>query len=222
MPKIRELGVTVVPEGFGPLGVGGGGGCGWSRAPGCSDCTFQPFSICGGTNQQQCLQGTFNPCGQFTCSDCTAQPFSICGTTPHGCLQGSVDPCGQFTCSDCTAQPFSICGTTPQGCLKGSVNPCGQFTCSDCTNQAFSICGTTPCGPATRACTVSVKQADPALTKAQIDQLKANLKQQLEALEQHEKELLPKTLEALDAREKELTAELEQLKGVRTELKKTK
>jgi hypothetical protein len=171
MPKVKELGITVVPQGFGPVEIGRGGWCGYSN---CSDCTVQPFSICGGT--QQCIRVTLQqPCGRTVCTDCTQQPFSICGGT-HPCAGGTV-------CTDCTQQPFSICGGTPPP---------------------------------------QVRQADPRLTKAQIDQLRAQLKQQLETLEEHEKSLLPKTLEGLDAREKEIAAELEQLKGVRSQLSKKK
>src|ERR1051325_2384891 len=148
MPKIKDLGIKVIPETMQPPEVGGGAGCpvACSVSPaavarpcnptfGCTDCTNQAYSICGTT-----------PCGFFTCgvspiaaaracvptagcSDCTVQQFSICGTTPGG-------GCG-FTCSDCTQQAFSICGTTPGNC---------GFTCSDCTQQPFSICGTTPGG----------------------------------------------------------------------------
>jgi len=182
MPKIKELAITVVPEGFGPVGIGGGGGC--------SDCTVQAFSICGGTNQ--------GGCGFSACSDCTVQPFSICGGTQQQCQWQTVQPCGQWSgCSDCTVQPFSICGTTP--------GP-----------QCF---GGTRCGFGSPVCGVS-RQPEVDLTKAQIDQLKAQLKHQMEALEAKEKELLPKTIEAIEIREKEIAAELEQLKNVKAELKK--
>ena len=83
MPKIRDLGIKVIPETMRPPEVGGGGGC--------TDCTVQAFSICGGTHG-----------GGGGCTDCTFQAFSICGGT-HGC-------------TDCTIQPFSICGGTHQGC----------------------------------------------------------------------------------------------------------
>src|SRR3954447_16639501 len=83
MPKIKDLGIKVIPETMRPPEQGGGGGC--------SDCTVQAFSICGGTNQ-----------GGGGCTDCTMQAFSICGGT-HGC-------------TDCTFQQFSICGGTWHGC----------------------------------------------------------------------------------------------------------
>ena len=66
MPKIRDLGIKVIPETMRPPEVGAGGGC--------TDCTVQAFSICGGTHG-----------GGGGCTDCTIQPFSICGGTHQGC-----------------------------------------------------------------------------------------------------------------------------------------
>ena len=82
MPKIKDLGIKVIPETMRPPEIGGGGGC--------TDCTVQAFSICGGTP------------GGGGCTDCTLQPFSICGGSPG--------------CTDCTFVPFSICGGTPRAC----------------------------------------------------------------------------------------------------------
>ena len=59
MPKIKDLGIKVVPVTMRPPEIGGGGGC--------TDCTIQQFSICGGTP------------GGGGCTDCTIRPFSICG-----------------------------------------------------------------------------------------------------------------------------------------------
>lgn len=253
MPKIKDLGIKVIPETIRPPEVGGGGcenfSCGLRTQAaarvcnptfGCTDCTNQPYSICGTT-----------PCGFFTCgvspvaaarvcqptvgcTDCTVQQFSICGTTPGG------GGCG-VTCSDCTVQQYSICGTTPGGC---------GFTCSDCTVQQFSICGTTPggclqsfqacrpticgitvgctaifsvCGPISPRCGISIDptivQQPEEITREQIAKMKEALRQQITALEEHEKNLGPKTAEEIDAREKQLNAELEMLKARRKELK---
>ncbi len=149
MPKIKDLGITVVPEQFKPPEIGGGGGCGASWGCGysyCTDCTNVPYSICGttpGPVQQQaraggctdCTTQAFSICGTTRggggCSDCTTQAYSICGTTP-----------GAGGCSDCTTQAYSICGTTP-----------GAGGCTDCTTQAYSICGTTPGGGYCTDCT---------------------------------------------------------------------
>lgn len=149
MPKVKELGITVVPEQFRPNEIGAGGGCGgrtWCGFTFCTDCTTQPFSICGTTPgpAAQAMGG---------CTDCTTLAFSICGTTrgPSGAVPGGCTDCTtqQFSicgttpgpCTDCTTQQFSICGTTWQGCVACSANP---TFCTDCTTQPFSICGTTP------------------------------------------------------------------------------
>lgn len=203
MPKIKDLGITVVPEQFRPPEIGGGGGC--TGVTFCTDCTSQPFSICGTS--------------PGPCTDCTNQAFSICGTT-----------CGArtFGCTDCTTQPFSFCGTS---------------FCTDCTTQPFSFCGTTrvtgtvACRLGSRFPTVfdvttpcggsfvgpeTIRPRGGGLRLEDIAQLRAQLNEQLSALDELEKSLGPQTLEEVDAREKQLTEELAKLKGVRTQLGKKK
>lgn len=209
MPKIKDLGIKVIPETMRPPEVGGGGGC--------TDCTVQQFSICGGTQRcTDCTQQAFSICGgTHGCTDCTVQQFSICGGT-HGC-------------TDCTVQAFSICGGTQHGC-------------SDCTQKAFSICGgtchfptfcgctlhgTVACGVDTRACGPASGRVvfdptiveRPGITREQIAALKDSLRKQIAALDEHEKSLGPKTAEEIDAREKQLNEELAQLKARRKNLK---
>lgn len=135
MPKVRELGVTVVPEGFGPVGIGGGG-CGVTNP--CLLCT-QNVTVCGGFSQWACARITL-------CTDCTTQAFSICGTTPN-------------------------------------------------------------------------RQPQAGLTQESIRQLRAQMQQQLAALDEVEKNLGPKTEEEIAARENELQQELERLRARREELK---
>ena len=196
MPKVKELGVTVVPEGFGPVGIGAGGGCGITNP--CLLCT-QNITVCGGFSRWACG-------GVSVCTDCTTQPFSICGTSPQA---------GQ--CTDCTTQAFSICGTSPQGgqqctdCTTQAFSICGTSPqggpqCTDCTTQAFSICGTTP-----------GRQPQRGLTLETIKQLRAHLEQQLAALDEAEKAIGPQTDEEFDARERELNQELEKLRARREE-----
>jgi len=199
MPKVKDLGVTVVPE------KGGVGRCTDDSnacssctnemarltimprpGAGCSDCTMVPFSICGTTP------------GPRPCTDCTMVPFSICGTSP------------QF-CTDCTHVAFSICGTSP-------IGPACRFQ----THNPWTPCGgtwQTPCGGS---------WGDPwgrpagggGLTQQSIDQLRQQLQAQLAQLDEVEKQLGPQTAEEIDAREKELNAELAKLKGARAKLKK--
>jgi len=234
MPKIKDLGIKVIPETIQPPEVGGGGcgavTCGISPAAaracfptnaGCTDCTVQNFSICGTT-----------PCGFFTCgvspiaaaqaclptvgcTDCTVQQFSICGGT-H---------CGTVThgCTDCTVQQFSICGTTPGGCLQ-TFQACRPTFCA-CTVLGTIGC-TAPvslCGPISPRCGISIDptivQQPGEVTLEQIAKIKEGLRQQIAALEEHEKTLGPKTAEEIDAREKQLNEELAQLKARRKDLK---
>ena len=165
MPKVKDLGITVVPEQFRPAEIGAGGGCGrtWcGPVTFCTDCTTQPFSICGttpGPGAQQamgctdCTQQQFSICGTTRgpsgamggCTDCTTQAFSICGTT-----RGGAPSAGGGGCTDCTTQQFSICGTTPGPCTDCTTQQfsiCGTTWqgCTDCTTKPFSICGTTFC-----------------------------------------------------------------------------
>jgi hypothetical protein len=202
MPKIKDLGITVVPEQFRPPEIGGGGGCGgWTF---CTDCTTQPYSICGTTP------------GPGGCTDCTTQAFSICGTTGGG------------FCTDCTTQAFSICGTTR--------------VCTDCTTRPFSICGTTrewvacrlgsrfptildvttPCGGSFVGPETIRQRGGGGLRLEDIAQLRTQLNEQLQALDEYEKALGPQSVEEVEAREKQLNDELAKLKNLRSELSKKK
>src|SRR5689334_14982418 len=109
MPKIKDLGITVVPEQFRPPEIGGGGGWGGCGYTFCTDCTNVPYSICGTTPGPQTVAARAAAGG---CTDCTTQAFSICGTTRGG------------GCTDCTNQAYSICGTTP-GAAVGAAAPGG-------------------------------------------------------------------------------------------------
>ncbi len=209
MPKIKDLGIKVIPETMRPPEVGGGAGC--------TDCTIQPFSICGGT-QQGCTDCTVQPfsiCGgtqQQGCTDCTVQPFSICGGTQRGC-------------TDCTIQPFSICGGTHCGFI--TWHGCGHpWTFCGCTFRAFTFgCGkavSVVCGAISPVCAGSIDPTivqQPGITREQIATLKDSLRQQITAIEEAEKAMGPKTAAEIDAREKQLNDELADLKARRKNLK---
>jgi hypothetical protein len=199
MPKIKDLGITVVPEQFRPPEIGGGGGCGYTY---CTDCTAQPYSICGTTP------------GYAGCTDCTTQAYSICGTT-RGCTDCTYQPysiCGTSPgyCTDCTTRPYSICGTTRQtlACRLQSRYP----TIFDVTTP----CGGSFVGPET------IRPGGGGLRLEDIAQLRTQLNEQLKALDEYEKSLGPQSLEEVDAREKQLTEELSRLKNLRSELGKRK
>ena len=197
MPKIKDLGITVVPEQFQPPEIGGGGGCGVTF---CTDCTTQQFSICGTSP------------GPTGCTDCTTQAFSICGTTCGARSFGCVDcsTAGATFCTDCTTQAFSICGTT-RGAVACRLQSRFPTNITDIT---------TPCGgswdPTIR------QRPGGGLRLEDIAQLRAQLNEQLKALDEYEKALGPQSLEEVDAREKQLTDELSKLKSLRSELGKKK
>ncbi len=194
MPKIKDLGIKVIPETIRPPEVGAGGGC--------TDCTVQPFSICGGTQQQGC-------------TDCTMQPLSICGGTHQGC-------------TDCTVQPFSICGGTQQQAAAMAARGCA-FTGCDCSfvtcgwiSCRVFTCGYNSCGFTCRyfsdPCRVTfLQQAE--LTREQIAELRDQLQKQMAALDEHAKTIGAKTAQEIDAREKQLNEELAELKARRKNLK---
>ena len=210
MPKIKDLGIKVIPETMRPPEVGGGG---------CSDCTVQAFSICGGTGGAG---------GGGGCTDCTMQAFSICGGTHGG-----------GGCTDCTVQAFSICGGTH--CTFITQRGCtAPFSFCHCTVQVTLVCrGSVACGPFSIPCgaftncgaispvcggsiidtTIVQQQPQQGLTREQIATLREQLQKQIAALDEHAKTLGPKTAEEIDAREKQLNEELADLKSRRKNLK---
>ena len=204
MPKIKDLGITVVPEQFRPPEIGGAG-CGVTS---CTDCTTQPFSICGTSPgpggcgnctpnpMSNCLQGS-----RFGCTDCTTQAFSICGTT-----------CGVTYCTDCTTQPFSICGTTR---VTGTV-ACRLQSRFPTVLDLTTPCGGSFVGPGT------LRQGGGGLRLEDIAVLREQLNEQLKALDELEKSLGPQSIEEVEAREKQLNDELSKLKSIRTQLGKKK
>src|SRR5262245_39899918 len=236
MPKIKDLGIKVIPETMKPPEIGGGGG-------GCSDCTVVQFSICGTT---RCTDCTFQQCsiaGGVTggCTDCTVLKCSIGGGLTHGCTDCTFQQCsiagGVTRCTDCTFQQCSIAGGVTHGCTDCTFQQCsiaGGFTFACRQTCAVSVgcrlqthCGPFSgwggCGPVSPVCAGSIDptivQQPGVLTREQIAALKDALRKQITALEEHEKTIGPKTAEEIDAREKQLNEELAQLKERRKNLK---
>ena len=98
MPKIRDLGIKVIPETMRPPEAGGGAGGGGAAQicnptyKVCTDCTIQPFSICGGTH---CRWPTLVTCHFHTWCGCTfyGQGITIiCDPITNAC--GPVSLCG--------------------------------------------------------------------------------------------------------------------------------
>ncbi|HEV7919865.1 MAG TPA: hypothetical protein VGR02_03645 [Thermoanaerobaculia bacterium] len=214
MPKIRDLGINVIPEITRPPEVGQGGGCG-------------PTHPCGWTHQTQ-----YTDCGATDCSGRHPQNYGCawsmnCGAAtlfrsadcPVGGQYNQHGPCGAATfvlsatcppphyqrppCGAATIE--ASIGCTPQFYREP---PCGGGTFAvsvDCYAQQLA-----PCGGGTFGNSVGC-YGHPALTREAIAQLKDQLQKQIEQLEEYAKNIGPKTAEEIDAREKELKAELADL-----------
>src|SRR5260221_718585 len=100
MPKIRDLGIKVIPQTMRPPEIGGGG---------CSDCTYQQFSMCWPT-PASARAGIAICAPSVVCSDCTFQQCSFMGGIPGGWLSHGGSCCGGFTCSDGAVQQCSFMG----------------------------------------------------------------------------------------------------------------
>jgi hypothetical protein len=202
MPKIRDLGINVIPETMRPPEMGAGGGCG------CTNLT------------NPCLGWTAPPCDPMSCGvspaaqaphGCTYLSYcTIAGGTQCGCTHlsycGVVTACTIVGASHCGCTHFSLCGF---GTACGHVSFCGPASCG-CTHFSFCPGGSHP---------VSLQCGEGGISLDQIKQLRQQLQDQLTQLDEHAKSLGPKTAQELDAREKEITEELASLKARRKELK---
>ena len=199
MPKIKDLGINVIPETMQPPEIGGGGGCGCSNN----------FTIAA--QAAACAQPSLCIC-TLVSPHCTA-PHSLClgcsYITPHCTGPLSITGCGYPSCGFVTP---TLCG----GCTVG-INP----TVCACTHIG-SICTTGSPTVFTVTPTTPQQQPGGGVTTEQINALREQLNQQLSSLDEIEKQIGPKTAEELDAREKQLNDELAKLKTRRSELSKKK
>jgi hypothetical protein len=241
MPKIRDLGINVLPETMRPpeIGEGAGGGavCG-NLLTVCTFCTngntfdaaaMQPTPCIGWSF---CIGGTRNameaaPCHAPSVCICTAASPCVggtlgCGCTnpPTYCICTAVSPCvgGTHGCG---------CTNPPTYCICTAPTPCGHSVCA-CTNH-HTVCA---CSAVASICTggshitITIVTTTPqyaaagVLTKEHVSTLRDELQQQLSILEELEKNLGPRTAEAIDAREAELKKELEDLANRRRNLDK--
>lgn len=183
MPKIRDLGINVIPETARPLEIGWGGGC----VP--THCAYS-YDYRGPTQSPYC------PAPQYT-----YQPH--CTPSYHDCVTIS-----RVTPSPGCPPPY---GAYPEDITQSPVCP-----------QRYDAVTRTPPSP---GCdppyyTGTYAQQGGGLTREAISQLRAQLYQQIEQLNEIEKTIGPRTKEAIDAREKELKEELAELARRRKELDK--
>ena len=218
MPKVRDLGIQVLPETFRPpeIGPGGGGDCtnplvSCDLASDCGSCT-----MC--TQQTNC--GSCTMCTQQTnCGNCTNH--TACGSCTH------ITP----VCSGGCSIALTVCHA-PSVCAP-TINTCGHCsilrTCV-CTNVGslctfasqtvtIQITTFTPCGGSIIGPTGPFAGGG-GLTRESVDALRKQLQQQLDALEQQAKSMGPQTAAEIDAREAELKAELADLAARRKALRK--
>ena len=105
MPKIKDLGIKVIPETMQPLEAGGGAGCGPVTPQAQIACRLPSYCIC--TWQSPCLCTHYTPCGHCTfLITCTGCSLRICTYhyTPCGCTRiytpicdFGTDPCGAIS-----------------------------------------------------------------------------------------------------------------------------
>ena len=208
MPKLKDLGINVIPETMRPPEIGGGG-CGCTRITNpCIGCTQQiTFCICTDAS----------PCGsctqQITACICTdASPCGGCTQQITACICTDQSGCGSCTqqITACICTDLSACGGRTVGCREATC-ACSAIA-SVCTGGSPTVITITPTTPQLIA--------GGGLTRENIGMLREQLNQHLAALDEAEKNLGPKTLEAIEAREKEIQKELDDLKARRASLKK--
>jgi hypothetical protein len=191
MPRIKDLGINIVPGTMRPPEIGGGGGgCLRTMRTECPDISQFQLSEdpCRCITAEQCGHGLtcrFMSCRWHT-DKMESDPGCTCITTPN--------------LSEDTCQCISA------GNWQGHGHGCRVSQCT--ITQPHNLTPQTPRLP------------PGSLSRDQIAALRAQLRNHLENLDQAEKNLLPKTVEEADAREQELQRELEMLKKHRDELKK--
>lgn len=237
MPKMKDLGINVIPETM--------------RPPECLPLTVGPVCPPGSATLETTVVTT-------TCLPWTIGPVCTPFGFTHGCLPTScgVSPAAQADAFQSTATCIpNSCGVAC-GCTN-ITNPCigctNAPTVAACANHTTitichlgSYCGPislfmtypTPCHggtycPGGSICTtgsvgtITITPTTPqiqggGLTRESIAQLKEQLQQQIAQLDEHAKTLGPKTADEIDAREQQLKAELADLATRRSDLKKSK
>lgn len=249
MPKMKDLGINVIPETM--------------RPPECLPWTVGPVCVPGGfTRDAGCFPTScgVSPAAAAFQSTATCVPNS-CGMAPEAfqstatCIPNScgvaANPAAFQSTATCIPNSCGVaCGCTHitnpcLGCTIAITYPCATHTTitvcanlSHCLPHSYPCFGCTrvvslPCFTHTLVCTggttpeITVTPTTPqlqggGLTRESIAQLKDQLQQQIAQLDEHAKTLGPKTADEIDAREKQLKAELDELATRRSDLKKSK
>jgi hypothetical protein len=225
MPKIKDLGIKVIPETMQPPGIGPGGGgygcqnytqCGCSQNFTCDPAASCFPASCGVSPvAEQCAARThcqFNTC-RFSPGPQACQP--TCAVSPAPCLAPTH-------CGGCSLHPTQChipsCLNTPIVCnnCTHTLVDCG---CTAVTNPCV---GLTNCGvvsPVVNPNPTLFQQAG-SLTPEHINALKDQLQKQIQALDEYAKTVAAQSSAQLDAREKQINEELASLKARRKDLEK--
>ena len=195
MPKIKDLGINVIPETMRPPEIGAGGTC-ITPTCGCTVITIGPAAPCGCTVITLAGAEAAHPSLMTICL-----PWVTCPTA-CGCTH-VTNPC-----FGCTLAPTVPCAThTITACPNYSVVCPGITAACTAASQTITITPTTP-----------VLQQG-GLTRESIAQLKQQLQEQIAQLDEAAKNLGPKTAEDIDARVNQLKAELDELTKRRKDVK---
>jgi len=215
MPKLKDLGINVIPETMRPpeIGGGGGGACACTNfTVNCIGCT-QNLTVCACTEPSPCGSCT----QQITACICTnASPCVGCTQQITACICTDRSACGSCTqqITACICTDFSVCkwNSVCNHWTQPTIVCACSAVASQCTGGSPTVITLTPTTPQLGAAG--------GLTREHINALREQLNESLKALDEAEKNIGPQTLEAIETREREIQQELEQLKARRASLKK--
>ncbi len=203
----------------------------------CHPTICHPVSVCQGACSQTAsiCQACSNLPSCVGCSvvACTAHPCSVFPCSAHPC---SANACSAFPCSahPCSANVCSIHACSANIC---SVHVCSAVICSVNACSALAACSVRICSVGQTIChnpsfvtcpggsiILTIPDPGPVEIATSLEELKAQLKQQLAAIEEQEKataeSMRPQTVAEVDDLQAKLQAAMEELKARRVELEK--
>ncbi len=203
----------------------------------CRPTICHPVSVCEGPctlTVSICQPCTHLPsCVGCSVIACTAHPCSVFPCSAHPC---SANPCSAFPCS---AHPCSanVCSAHPCSANVCSANVCSILICSGHACSAFVACSIRVCSAIPTICpnptfvtcpggsfVTPGPDPGPVEIATSLGELKAQLKQQLAAVEEQEKataeSLKPQTVAEVDDLQAKLQGAMDELKARRVELEK--
>jgi len=205
----------------------------------CSPTVCRPIgpSVCQGAcslTASICQACSIHPtCVGCSVVACTAHPCSIFPCSAHPC---SANPCSAFPCSvhPCSA---NVCTVHPCSAFACSANVCSVIACSHLACSAIAACSARICSVIPSICNNPTlvtcpggsfvtpgPDPGPVEMATTLGELKAQLQQQLAAVEEQEKataeSLKPQTVAEVDDLQAKLQGAMDELKTRRAELEK--